>query len=314
MTEIRAAVVGSGMMGPGIAVVLAAGGADTCLISRSTLGSQRALSTSHRLLDQLQANDLITAGDAAATRRRIRSTSGLKDGLDSAQLIVESIPEDLPLKQQFFDQMSKLSSSDAILASNTSGLSITAIAERTAHPERVLTAHFWNPPHLMPLVEVVMGKKTSESVALKLVEWLRQCGKTPVLVKKDRPGQLGNRLQHALVREAIYIVQQGIASAEDVDLAVKRGFGLRLPAWGVFDHADAVGLNLVKAIQDYVLPDLSQEQSASPLLNDMIARGQSGHQAGQGFHDWSQHDMGARQSERDLFLIQFLKHLKESGG
>ena len=137
--------------------------------------------------------------------------------------------------------MDSLAGPDAVLASNTSGLSITAIARGCTRPERVVTTHFWNPPHLMPLVEIVQGERTSAQVVRDIRELLAGCGKTPVVVRKDRPGQLGNRLQMALVREAANIVAEGIAGVEDVDAVIRDGLGIRMPAYGVFEHMDVAG-------------------------------------------------------------------------
>ena len=175
---------------------------------------------------------------------------------------------------------------------------------------RVITAHFWNPPHLMPLVEVVKGEKTEETVITRTMSILRDLGKTPVLLRQDRPGQLGNRIQTALMREAMSIVEQGIDSAEDVDLAVRLGFGLRMPMWGPLQHIDAVGLDLVLSVQDYVLPDLNNEPRAPQVLRDKVARGELGQKAGRGFYDSKTHDLEAAKKARDAFLIEFLRRRK----
>jgi 3-hydroxybutyryl-CoA dehydrogenase len=159
----------------------------------------------------------------------------------------------------------------------------------------------------VPLVEVVMGTRSDPAIAEGLVDFLRTCGKVPVLVRKDRPGQLGNRIQHAMVRECMHIVAEGIASPEDVDLAVKAGFGLRLPVYGVFEHADLVGLELVKAVHDYVLPDLGVEQGSSPLLNEKLAKGERGAASGRGFLDWPPGKAEAVRAARDAFLVDFLR-------
>ena len=237
----------------------------------------------------------------------LSSSTDLDAQVANADLVVESIPEDLALKQRFFQRLASASDKRTILASNTSGISISAIAEGCGHPERILTTHFWNPPYLMPLVEVVMGQQTGEPVAQQTMDILKRCDKTPVLVRKDTPGQLGNRLQHALVREAIHIIHEGIATAEDVDLAVKNGFGLRLPVWGVLEHADAVGLDLVKSVQDYVLPALRNEVHADPLLTQKVQEGNLGAKTGRGFYDWTIRDMSAAKARRDKFLISFLR-------
>ncbi len=310
MADLQAVVVGTGMMGPGIAVTLALAGMPTLLVSRSAQTAQLGIAKAFHLNDQLRETDIVSQKQANLAQSLLRGTTDLDTSLRSSRLIIESIPENLTLKQEFFRHLDEDTSQDAILASNTSGLSITAIAARSRFPERVLTTHFWNPPHLMPLVEVVMGNHTSETVALEMVDILKKCDKTPVLVRKDRPGQLGNRLQHALVREAIHVVQEGIASPEDVDLAGKTGFGLRLPVWGIFEHADAVGLDLVKAVQDYVLPDLNNELQACQLLSEKVAKGDLGSVTGRGFYDWTKRDLNAAKAKRDAFLIEFLRKRK----
>jgi 3-hydroxybutyryl-CoA dehydrogenase len=213
----------------------------------------------------------------------------------------------MTLKQELFARMDVIARPAAVLASNTSGLSITAIASRCQRPERVLTTHFWNPPHLMPLVEVVKGERTSEEVAQAVLKLLTACGKTPVLVRKDRPGQLGNRLHMALLREAVNIVAEGIATAEDVDRALKTGFGLRLPVYGVFEHADLVGLDLTHAVLDYTAPDLYSQPQAPPLLKELLGKGDLGVKSGKGFYDWSKKSAEEVVARRDRFVLEFLR-------
>jgi 3-hydroxybutyryl-CoA dehydrogenase len=159
----------------------------------------------------------------------------------------------------------------------------------------------------MRLVELVRGDKTSDETVARTKKALEACGKAVVIVKKDRPGQLGNRLQHAMVREAIHIVAEGIADVEDVDLAAKAGFGLRLPVYGIFEHQDAVGLDLVLAIQDYVNQDLAREPHAHETLKAMVERGELGRKSGRGYYDWSQKDWDELREQRDEFILEFLK-------
>lgn len=307
MASINAVVVGTGMMGPGIAVVLASSGIPACLVSRDAARAAQALAGANKLLETLEHQGLLGSEQVVNAFQNLSSSYDLEARLAKTGLAVESIPEDLALKQSFFELMDRVAPKEAILASNTSGIGITEIAAKTRHPERILTTHFWNPPHLMPLVEVVKGQKTSEGVVQQTMDLLRRCGKVPVLVRKDTPGQLGNRMQHALVREAIHIIREGIATAEDVDLAVKYGFGLRLPVWGVLEHADAVGLDLVKSVQDYVLPALRNEACADPLLAQKVQEGNLGAKTGRGFYDWTVRDMDAAKAVRDKFLVRFLQ-------
>jgi 3-hydroxybutyryl-CoA dehydrogenase len=308
----HAVVIGTGTMAPGIAATLALAGASTTIVSRSGERAARAVSAARALLRQLEENELAAGPAAAAAADRLFSADDVDAAAGPADLVIESIVEDMALKKELFERLDRAVPPAAILASNTSGPSITEIARGTIRRGRVLTTHFWNPPHLMPLVEVVMGENTDEAVAMRTLALLREMGKTPVLLRKDRRGQLGNRIQAALMREAMNIVQEGIASAEDVDRAVRLGFGLRMPMWGPLEHIDAVGLDLVLTVQDYVLPDLNNQPRAPQLLRDKVARGELGQKSGRGFYDGGAHDLEARKKARDAFLIEFLRARRKS--
>ncbi len=303
---MNATVIGSGMMGPGIAAILALGGVKAVILSRSEEGAGKGLATARQQLALLESNGLTTAEKSMWALENVTACVEFEDAIASADLVVESAPENMAFKQDLFARMDAIAKPGAVLASNTSGLSITAIAERCTRPERVLTTHFWNPPHLMPLVEIVKGAKTADHVVQGVRELLLACGKVPVVVKKDRPGQLGNRLQMALVREAVNIVQEGIADVEDVDLAAKSGFGLRLPVYGIFEHQDIVGLDMGLSIVDYVSTDLYAEPRAPQMMRDLVARGDLGAKTGQGFYDWSKKDVNAVKARRDRFVLEFL--------
>jgi len=306
----RIAVAGTGMMGPGIAAVFALAGRQVTIVSRGLESASRGVATARSLIEILASNGLADPAQAKEAVTRLAPSTDPEGAARAAQLFVESIPEDLATKQTFFARLDK-AAPDTVLCSNTSGISITAIAEKATRPERILTTHFWNPPHLMPLVEVSVGKGTNPQIAQDVLALLRECGKVPVLIRHDRPGQLGNRIQHAMIRECVNIVQEGIASAEDVDLAVKTGVGLRLPVYGVFEHADMVGLDLVKAVQDYVLPDLSPVTEAGRLHREKVARGELGVKTGRGFLEWTPEQAQAVRARRDAFLMQFLRWEKE---
>ena len=212
----------------------------------------------------------------------LSASSDFDAAFAAADLVIESTPESMEFKQKLFARMDAAARPEAMLASNTSGLSITAIASACGRPERVLTTHFWNPAHLMPLVEIVRGERTAPEAVLAVRELLVACGKTPVVVKKDRPGQLGNRLQMALVREAVHIVAEGIADVEDVDTVAKKGFGLRFPVYGIFEHQDAVGLDMALSINEYVSGDLYNLPQAPDYYHAMVARGDLGVKSGKG--------------------------------
>jgi 3-hydroxybutyryl-CoA dehydrogenase len=303
----RAAVIGTGMMGPGIAVSLTLAGLPATLLSRTAEGAARGLAKAQNQLFILNENGL--ASDAATrwARENLTASDGFEATVGEADLVIESAPENLAFKQDLFRQLDAIASAQTVLASNTSGLSITAIAGVCRRPERVLTTHFWNPPHLMRLVELVRAEQTSDTVAEAVKALLQRAGKAVVLVRKDRPGQLGNRLQIALQREALHIVREGIASVEDVDLAVKAGFGLRLPVYGVFEHMDAVGLDMVLGIIDYISQDLYTERRAPEAIRENVAAGRFGAKSGQGFYDWRVRDIEAVEARRDGFLLEFLR-------
>ena len=303
----RAAVIGSGMMGPGVALSLALGGLETVIVSRTQAAAEQGLAKAREQLQTLEQHGLAEAGSAARAREALTSSSDLESSVAEVDIVVESAPEDMRLKRELFRRLDSLTPADAVLATNTSGLSVTSIAEGCTRPERVLTTHFWNPPYLMRLVEIVRGERTDEAVVAAVKSLLERCGKLPVVVKKDRPGQLGNRLQHALVREALHIVGEGVASVEDVDLAVREGFGLRLPVYGVFEHADAVGLDLVLSIQDYVNQDLCRENRAPSALRERVDEGRLGVKTGEGFYDWSKKSWDEVRQRRDNFILSFLK-------
>lgn len=296
---MKAVVIGTGMMGPGIALTLAMGGVATTLLSRSAESGAMGVEAAGKQWALLAAHGL---GQPPAA---IEATTEF-GVVETADIVVESAPEQMAFKQELFTRLDAATRPDCILASNTSGLSITAIAERCRHRGRVLTTHFWNPPHLMPLVEIVLGAETELRVAETVKALLDRCGKTPVLVKKDTPGQLGNRLQMALVREAAHIVAAGIASAEDVDLAARMGFGLRLPAYGVLEHQDVVGLDMGLAITEYVAGDLYNEPRAPENYRELVREGKLGAKTGQGFHSWPAGKLEAVKARRDGFVLSML--------
>jgi 3-hydroxybutyryl-CoA dehydrogenase len=311
-TFSSAAVIGTGMMGPGIALTLAFGGVPTTLLSRTAEGAAQGLAKAMAQAQLLASNGLVDADAAERAAGMISVSTNFDAAIAGAALVVESGPEDMAWKQELFARMDALAGGTAVLASNTSGLSITAIAARCTRPERVLTTHFWNPPHLMPLVEIVQGERTSPAIVETVRGFLAACGKTPVVVRKDRPGQLGNRLQMALVREAVNIIAEGIADAEAVDTVAKNGFGLRMPAYGILEHQDVVGLDLGIRVVDYVAADLNNEPRAPEYFHALVRAGQLGAKTGRGFYDWSVKSADDVRARRDAFLIEVLRYRRES--
>ena len=306
---MKAAVIGTGMMGPGIAMSLTLGGVEAVILGRTVQSAAAGLAAARGQFELLERHGLVTAEQAAFSSAHLRASTALEVEVSGADLVVESGPENMAFKQELFERLDGLT--DGILTSNTSGLSITAIAERCRKPERVMTTHFWNPPHLMPLVEIVLGERTSPELAERVRALLTACGKVPVVVKKDTPGQLGNRLQMAMVREAAHIVSEGIADASEVDLAVRMGFGIRFPMYGLLEHMDIVGLDMTKGILEYVSRDLYNGAEAPPRYQELVARGDLGAKTGRGFYDWTEKSAAETKARRDGFVLQMLKWQRE---
>jgi 3-hydroxybutyryl-CoA dehydrogenase len=307
MTEIRkVTVLGAGMMGPGIAQLFAVKGYNT-----TVWGLEKELPG---LIDTIRSNLLMMAsygiGQESAIEpaiARIRTTSSLEDAVAEADFVEEAIVENLEIKQEFFRTMDSLCNKDTILATNTSVISPTEIALKSKHRERIVGTHFWNPPHLIPLVEVVKARDTSEETVDMTMDLMADIGKKPVRVKKDVPGFLANRLQHALWREAISIVEKGIADPEDVDEAVKNSFGLRLPVLGPIENADLVGLDLTLAIHNYVLKHLDDSHVPSPILKEKVDKGELGIKTGKGFKQWSKEGGEALRKGLAIHLMKWMK-------
>jgi 3-hydroxybutyryl-CoA dehydrogenase len=226
-----------------------------------------------------------------------------------AELVVEGIAEDMTVKVKLWQSLGGVASRGGILCSSTSGLSISEMGRQCGFPAQVIGTHFWNPPHLMPLVEVVAGSGTAEETMQATLRFCRSIGKQAVRVNIDAPGFIGNRMLHALWREAIEIVERGIASAEDVDAVAKMTFGLRLPVVGPLENMDLVGLDLIHTIHRYLLADLAANRGPGQLLEKMVQRGQLGMKSGCGFYDWRQREPAALIEARDRQIARELKRL-----
>ncbi len=315
-------VVGAGLMGVGIAMVFSLAGHCVTLIESQPDSRCLALPRVRHALDAEVEYDLIASPAAEAAAARVQCGDDLRDACvpsaaghseaagDSSvapALVIEAIPENLSLKKRLFADLDRWLPPSTLICTNTSGLSITAIADGLHHPARVCGMHFWNPPHLIPLVEVVRGAETSDATLRRAHALLAAAGKTPVIVRKDVPGFVGNRLQHALQREAMSLVAHGIADAEDIDLVVTQGFGRRLGVVGPLAICDLAGLDLVLDVDRYLLCDLEDSPEPSPLLEDLVAAGHTGTATGKGFRVWTQEATEATIARRDAALIAALR-------
>jgi 3-hydroxybutyryl-CoA dehydrogenase len=230
-----------------------------------------------------------------------------------ADAVLDCIAEDMDLKVALFKRLSGCRERNALFLTTTSGLSITRLGRLSGCGHLLAGTHFWNPPHLMPLVEVTRGEDTADWVIDRTCELVKSIGKVPVRVNKDVPGFIGNRLLHALWREAIDMLEQGIASAQDIDLVARMTFGLRLPVIGPLENMDVVGLDLIKTVHDYLLDDLADNHRPSELLADCVRRGHLGVKTGRGFYDWRERSAEELIGRRNAQIVHQLAYLRALG-
>jgi 3-hydroxybutyryl-CoA dehydrogenase len=302
----RVSVIGAGLMGHGIAQVFASAGLEVMLMDVEGDRLDSALLDIRENLGLMSENGLAAGADAGEIVQRIATTTELEEAAQ-ADFVVEAVPEKLELKQDLFEQLDSLAPPEAILATNTSVISITEIAARASNKGRILGTHFWNPPYLVPLVEVIPGAESSQAAVDAAFELIASAGKHPVRVKKDVPGFVGNRLQHALWREAVSIVERGIADAETVDEVVKMGFGMRLPVLGPLESADMIGLDLTLQIHGYILQYIEDSHEPSPLLREIVESGALGFKTGRGFETWTPERIAKARDDLQLHLMSRIR-------
>jgi 3-hydroxybutyryl-CoA dehydrogenase len=299
MTKAKIAVIGAGLMGHGIAQVFALAGHAVTI----TDAHGETLNTAKPRI----AANLRELGEDEGAAERVSVCADLGEAVREADYVVEAVLEDLALKQKLFAEIERHVRPDTILASNTSVIPITAIMQRLARRERALGTHWWNPPFLVPLVEVIETEWTSAATVAWTMKLHEAAGKTPAHVKKDVPGFIGNRLQHALWREAISLVEQGICDAETVDAVVKASFGRRLPVLGPLENADLVGTDLTLAIHNTVLPAIDSRPGPSPYLQQLVADRKLGFKTGEGFRAWSADQQAALRGK----VVRHLKAMRD---
>ena len=303
----KLSILGSGTMGHSIALAAALAGMEVRVWGTGNQDIERGrLGVAEKIMI-LRKHDVIDSTEANVIAARIGFTDSLEECISGATFIIEAVPENLALKQKLFQELDRLCQPDVILASNTSGLSPTAIASLTISPERTLVTHFWNPGHLIPLVEVVRGEKTAAGTVERAVQLLQCMDKKPVVVKKDILGSIVNRLQYALFREAQYILEQGVATVEDIDAAVRYSIGRRLPVTGPFMTADMGGLDVFDSISSYLFPDLSSHQESFSRMRNLVDEGKYGQKTGAGFYQWEPEQSEKINEEREGELIYWLK-------
>ena len=298
-------VVGAGTMGTGIAQVFAQTGYTVWWYNRSAAGLQRGLARVRDSQSLLIRQGALTTSQAEAAAARIHPTEALAD-LAGVQLVSESIAENLPDKQALFGKLDDLCSQGTIFTSNTSGLSISRIAETLSRPQSFAGLHYANPAHIIPAIEIIKGKETSDATCEVLIALAHCLGKRPVLVQREVPGFIANRLQFALLREALHLIESGVASVADVDATIRHGLGLRWALFGPLEIADLGGLDVFDAIAGYLFPDLSNAAEVPKVLRQRVAEGRLGVKSGNGFYGYSAEQAQALATRRDEALVALL--------
>lgn len=304
----KVGVAGAGTMGSGIAEIFAEKGYEVIL----TDISDEYLKNAKRIISINQSSlieeNIITKSEAENAMKNIIFTTDKKKFSD-ADIIIEAIIEKMDIKQDFWKEVEEIVKEDTILATNTSGLSVTEICQKVNKKGRFVGMHWWNPPHIIPLIEVIRGKETNDETVNTLVELVKKINKEPVVVQKDANGFIGNRIQFAIFREALNIVEQGIATVEDVDRAMKYGLGFRYAVLGPFETADLGGLDTFYYISSYLFNELSDVKEPTDMLKSLMENKYLGVKAKKGFYDYSNGKDEEAMKHRDKMFFKMLKEI-----
>jgi 3-hydroxybutyryl-CoA dehydrogenase len=283
----RIAVVGAGLMGHGYAQEFAQAGYQVQLHSHSEESLRKAMMNIQRNLRMLIGMGLITTQQADAVPAKIHTTTVLKDAVEDVDLVIESVYEDLELKKRVFRELDTLCPQHTILVSGTSTLPLSELQSATNRPDRVLLANYSNPPYLVPLVEMMRNERTSDETVTTVYDLLTKIGKRPVVIQREVPGFVANRLQGALLREALWLVQRGFVTPRDVDTIIKAGIGRRWSVAGPFEVFELAGWDLVLAAGSSLLPFLESSSEWPPILKQKVDQGELGVKTGKGFYEWT---------------------------
>ncbi len=298
------AIIGAGLMGHALAQLFSTQGYPVSLYDDNQSVLVSAPERIRKNFGSFLDFGLVTQEDVDRCLGLIGLSPSLRDATEDAGMVVEAVSERLDLKQKIFAEIEGYVSPETFLCTNTSAISISQIAEPLRRKERLVGTHFWNPPHIVPCVEVIRSRFTSEEVFETVYQFMKRLGKRPVKVLQDVPGFLGNRMQHALWREAMSLVQQGIATPEGIDEVVKSGFGLRMPFVGPLETADLAGLDLSYDIEVDLFPHLENTTRPLDVLVERVEKGDLGAKTGRGFHDWPKDKLEQVLRERDRFLLK----------
>jgi 3-hydroxyacyl-CoA dehydrogenase len=308
----KVAVVGAGTMGPGMAATFARNGFNTALYDVKPEQLGKARGTVDFVYTTLTGGGFMTAEDADAGRARITTTTDLTSALDGANFVVETVPEQKALKQQVFKDLEAHVGDDVILASNTSGIPITELASVTRVPSRVVGMHWSNPPHLIPVIEVIRGEQTSEETAQRTVKLVEKIGMVPAIVDRDVAGFVENRILYAIMREALHLLDEGVASAEAIDTITKWGIGYKLAVIGPLELLDMAGLDIYTSVAGYLNASLNASPDVSKTVTDKVAAGKLGIKTQVGLFDYTPERIQQLQQQRGRKLVATRKALADA--
>jgi 5-formyl-3-hydroxy-2-methylpyridine 4-carboxylate dehydrogenase len=306
------ALIGAGTMGPGMAVMFAAHGFEVRLADVKPEILDRAAQTVETVCDVLTRGEVLRPDQVAAARAGIRYTLDAAEALRGAEFVVEAIPERLDLKHRFFADAERRVAPEAILASNTSGIPITELGKAVTRPERVIGMHWSNPPHLIPVIEIIKGEHTGDAAVAATRRVVERLGMIPVLVRRDVPGFVENRILYAIMREALHLLEEGVASAEDIDTIVKWGIGYKLAVIGPLELLDVAGLDIYHSVASYLNADLNSRRDVSPLIRQKVEAGELGIKSGKGLFSYSPEQIPPLMQRRMRLLLASRRALSDT--
>ncbi|WP_043932773.1 3-hydroxyacyl-CoA dehydrogenase family protein [Bacillus sp. EB01] len=303
----KVTVIGSGVMGHGIAQVYALAGYPVRMYDLKEEFLQKAMELVRSNLSLLVQESVITEQQKAAALELIVPTTDLEEAVQDSDFITEAIPEILELKWELFSNLEKFAKPEAIIASNTSTFPISRLIEKATTPERMLITHFFNPAQLVPLVEIVKHDNVADETVQVTKDLMSEIGKTPVALNKDVPGFIANRLQAAIVREAFYLLKEGVADARDIDRAITDGPGFRWSFIGPIETADFGGLDVWKRVVENLAPELDESKGAPEVIEELFAQGKLGTKTGEGIYKYDNVSVRDKIRERDENFIRLAK-------
>ncbi len=305
-------VIGTGMIGPDVSLACTMAGYAVTIVGRNDRGVEKGKNRFRKNLASLVTADLFTQAEADEILARLKTSTNLPEAVSTADIAFEAVFEKVEVKQEIFGQFDAHCPVHALLLSGTSGMSPNDIAAQISRQDKMMVAHFWNPPYLVPLVELVGHDKTSQETIDAGMAFLRSLEKAPVHLKKDIAGHIGNRLQHAIFREAIHLVELGVATPDDIDQVIMSSLGPRYSMIGPMEYMDSVGLKLQVDVQSYLFETLADAKQPQKLLMEKFHNDDDGAKTGKGFYDWSSEknldEMTARQNSRFIERLKTLKN------